>query len=78
MAELSRNSLKTDIKDQSIDNIRNVASVYCENYINQIGYIVWKHEMSECFSRPTYIYDWNLKGYCHFPVLCTMNRYEGN
>jgi hypothetical protein len=55
MAELSRKPLKNDIKDQSTDNIRNVVSVYSENYTNNIGYTVWKHEMSECFSRPTYI-----------------------
>jgi len=47
MAELSRNPLNTEIKDQPIDNIRNVVSVSCENHMNQIGYTAWKHEMSE-------------------------------
>jgi len=62
MAELSRKPLTNGIKDQSIDNIRNVVIVYSENRINKIGYTVWKHEMSECFSRPTHIYHWNLNG----------------
>jgi len=62
MAELSRNPLKNEIKDQPKDNIRNVVSVSCGNHMNQIGYTAWKHEMSECLSRPTYISHCNLKG----------------